>query len=289
MSHFAYFAPFGVWPILTVVPHDFLQQVDQNLFKAVNGDDGGTWAPTSVITIGGSGLTVSGVLTASGSTFFTGGFMTVSAVATFGGTNFNVEGIAQFDGAVICTSTLSVTGNFACTGNANISLQTSTGSLVVNTTMACTGAATLHGVTCTTLTASGAVQTNGSLTTVGNLNVAGGSTFTAGPQVFSGNARPARPIVSVGATAGMTASPQAASYYYYPSTAAGSTVQISDTGAVDGDSLEFFVVSTTQSLAVLNPSAVLITPLIFTSTNPYYAKVVRVSGTWTLVNYTIKP
>lgn len=45
--------------VTDLLPVD-LEALDANLFVAVNGDDGGTWAPSAVITIGGSGLTVTG-------------------------------------------------------------------------------------------------------------------------------------------------------------------------------------------------------------------------------------
>jgi len=56
MSHNAYVREFGIWNP-GVVFHGELQALDQTLFKAINGDDGGTWAPLIPIIIGGAGLT----------------------------------------------------------------------------------------------------------------------------------------------------------------------------------------------------------------------------------------
>lgn len=47
------------------MPAEF-DELDQNAFTAINGDDGGIWAPGSVIVIGGAGLEVSGPFLSSG-------------------------------------------------------------------------------------------------------------------------------------------------------------------------------------------------------------------------------
>ena len=65
----------GGWTNYAVL-HAVMEQVDQYCFQSINGDLGGTWAPSSVITIGGSGLTVTGQFTANG-------VVTVGGVATF--------------------------------------------------------------------------------------------------------------------------------------------------------------------------------------------------------------
>jgi hypothetical protein len=64
---------------------------DTALFKAVNGDDGGTWAPANQIILGGSGLSVTGASAFSNITAATvngtltvanGGFLAIAAGAT---------------------------------------------------------------------------------------------------------------------------------------------------------------------------------------------------------------
>jgi hypothetical protein len=44
--------------------HGYLEQLDQYSFQSINGDLGGTWAPSSPIIIGGAGLTLTATLTA---------------------------------------------------------------------------------------------------------------------------------------------------------------------------------------------------------------------------------
>jgi hypothetical protein len=62
--HFQYVRPGGLWGLFTLLTSAAVQLIDQQLFKAINGDDGGTWAPTSVITLGGAGVHVTGPLVA---------------------------------------------------------------------------------------------------------------------------------------------------------------------------------------------------------------------------------
>lgn len=60
MAHNARIRSGGLWTTGSTVTTDELEQLDQAQYEAINGDDGGTWAPAAVITIGGSGLTVTG-------------------------------------------------------------------------------------------------------------------------------------------------------------------------------------------------------------------------------------
>ena len=65
MAHFLNIQTGGIWTDGTAVTAAKFELIDSQLFKAINGDEGGTWAPSSAIIIGGSGLTVSATLTAS--------------------------------------------------------------------------------------------------------------------------------------------------------------------------------------------------------------------------------
>jgi hypothetical protein len=62
MAHFAYPAgtPTGVVPANYVLPSTDWQTNIGQVFKAINGDDGGTWAPGAFITVGGSGFEFTG-------------------------------------------------------------------------------------------------------------------------------------------------------------------------------------------------------------------------------------
>lgn len=62
MAHFAYppGTPTGVISYGYVVPSTDWSYVVSSLFKSINGDEGGTWAPSAFLTIGGSGLQLTG-------------------------------------------------------------------------------------------------------------------------------------------------------------------------------------------------------------------------------------
>lgn len=71
MAHFVRTQPDGTWVSGYVVqPDDFkdaTRGLDVKTFKAINGDDGGTWTPSAPIIIGGFGLRVTGPLLVSNS------------------------------------------------------------------------------------------------------------------------------------------------------------------------------------------------------------------------------
>jgi hypothetical protein len=112
MSHFAYFYAGGVINPNTVLPHDFFTHLEQNLFKAINGDDGGTWAPGAAITIGGAGIVISGPSVFSGvvelsgtSASFLGSSLTLNSSSPF-----VAQGTSQFEGATGFTAAVTYTG-----------------------------------------------------------------------------------------------------------------------------------------------------------------------------------
>lgn len=62
MGHFIYPSgtPVGMVPFGYVIPSSEWELVIQQLFKAANFDDGGTWAPGSFVTVGGAGFQLTG-------------------------------------------------------------------------------------------------------------------------------------------------------------------------------------------------------------------------------------
>lgn len=91
MAHNARIRLSGFWTLGSTFDPAEAEAVDQAQSEAINGDQGGTWAPAAVIAIGGAGLTVAGELRATDAidvTFQSGGSATWEAGAT-----------ATFDGA----------------------------------------------------------------------------------------------------------------------------------------------------------------------------------------------
>jgi len=62
MSHFIYPSgtPLGTVPFGYVVPSSEWQLTIRQVFRALNGDEGGSWAPASFIVVGGSGFSLTG-------------------------------------------------------------------------------------------------------------------------------------------------------------------------------------------------------------------------------------
>jgi hypothetical protein len=61
MAHFVLTrASLAAWGATPAVLAAEFWSLDNQVYKAINGDDGGTWAPSSAITIGGSGISVTG-------------------------------------------------------------------------------------------------------------------------------------------------------------------------------------------------------------------------------------
>lgn len=86
-----------------------LRDLDQNTFLAINGDDGGIWATTGAIVIGGAGVVVGGPWSVSGPVG-TGGVytnLTTGATITFGKGDktdyFQIPGIHTFSNQTLIT------------------------------------------------------------------------------------------------------------------------------------------------------------------------------------------
>jgi len=146
MAHFTYTRVGGVWATLTDLLSAEVADLDSKTFRSINGDDGGTWAPGSVIIIGGQGIQVDGPLHATGEFKAIGGSLTLGDssgdVLTVGATTIFENGVTFtsptsptvfagikpiFDngltasGSVSLLSTLSVTGNATFLGRLDVS------------------------------------------------------------------------------------------------------------------------------------------------------------------------
>lgn len=98
MSHNTRIRSGGLWITGSTITTDELEQLDANLYAAINGDGGGTWAPSAVITIGGSGLTVTGEARLSD---VISAYWDAGGLATFTGSGT----IATFDNSALLTVT----------------------------------------------------------------------------------------------------------------------------------------------------------------------------------------
>ena len=69
MAAFSYVRPGGIWSAGIPVLHGELTQLDQDHFKAPNFAEGGTYAPSSAVILGGAGLNVTADCTFGGNPF----------------------------------------------------------------------------------------------------------------------------------------------------------------------------------------------------------------------------
>ncbi len=93
-----------LWSPLSVLLSSDCTALDVGVYKSINGDDGGVWAPSARIYIGGQGLT----LTSTNNHIYTGGSLTVDA-----GGNLTSEGSFISTGSAdIDSFTCSIAGTF---------------------------------------------------------------------------------------------------------------------------------------------------------------------------------
>jgi hypothetical protein len=114
MAHNAYIRALGVWNATSVALSSELATLDLRQFQAVNGDLGGVWAPSSAITIGGSGLAVTGLLDADDADITIGHGRFLTVLGTAGGALGTVN---VADGALV---TLGGTTNISATGTMHV-------------------------------------------------------------------------------------------------------------------------------------------------------------------------
>lgn len=130
MAHNTRIRTAGNWTTNSTVLQAEFEALDQAQFEAINGDDGGTWAPSAAIIIGGSGLQVTGDFASSGA-FEHSGAGTASfqgALVEILSADFQIGCPATFGDAAVFDGT--VTCNTTFTANANVNLGNGAGDLV---------------------------------------------------------------------------------------------------------------------------------------------------------------
>lgn len=121
MANFAYIAGRGSlanWSIGTTISPSEAWHFERSIKASINGDGGGTWAPTSLITIGGSGLTISGPFT-------------VTVAPHFTGRIYADEGLTVATGQTLVAHTLSL-ASMASVGGTLSAVSVSTGAVTAS-------------------------------------------------------------------------------------------------------------------------------------------------------------
>lgn len=162
MAHFSRVKALG-WSVDQELASADMNQLDTNVSKAVNGDDGGTWAPTDPIIFQGDGLQIDTVLNISNGASIE--MLDASEINLLGASAINVSG---------ATAAINVTGATAtCTFATGTTLTCSAGSTVTfNSSPSLNAGATL--ASGQTLVADGATI-SGAKSVTGNTVLSGGN------------------------------------------------------------------------------------------------------------------
>lgn len=115
MAHNAYLAgrgSLGSWATGTTVADSEFWYFESGIYKSINGDDGGTWAPTATIVVGGAGVQVTGTFAAAGHSTFG---VSAAQTSTFYSEAYFTSA-AQFDDPALFTDTAQFNGTVTATG-----------------------------------------------------------------------------------------------------------------------------------------------------------------------------
>lgn len=268
------FAPLkvGGWAFGEILTSAQMNQLNTDFPFALNGRDGGSYAPSSAIVIGGSGLSVTAFASLSANVELgtnASNTLTVHSVSTFLHLVTASGGLDVFDG--IFTDTLSSSGDIATSGNLSVS-----------------GVSHLSGVTCAALTSSAGVLctalTASSAATVAAISCSGTALFDGltthngghiGPRVLRVVTGPDS-TYSVGPATGATHSADVV----LSGITSANTYTIDDTGAIDGMNIEFNAAGNLFTLAVHAPDGTPLGTVSHASGGNEWLVAVRLGGIW---------
>lgn len=241
------------WNVLTDLHASEMAAFDAAQFASISGDAGGTWAPSSVIIIGGAGLSA-GPLAAL-TTFNCGGVATFTAsvicqdtlrvdnAATFNGNvtlgnasgdTLTVNATSAFASPAVFSSTLGVVGNASFSGSLTVAVNAGiSGALAVTGAVTLGGLATLNGGAIF----NGDTSFNGTFHQFHALTVFGAQVSMTAPMTCSATGRVIRQAAIGAVSGGGTASPATANVYWFNTGMATQSYALG-TGS-DGDELEF--------------------------------------------------
>lgn len=170
MAHFTRVRASGFWTSGSTLLNTEMEAIDSRLYKAVNGDDGGAWAPSSTaITIGGLGVSVTGPFVSSG-TFNVNSLANLNAGAVITGANLSVSLNATVQGNLEVQSTTHLIGNVTADGDIAAERIAIHGAHLGSNILSVDGDGRLTG----DLTVDGAGSVGGAFGVVGTLSAIGG-------------------------------------------------------------------------------------------------------------------
>lgn len=280
MSHNSFVRQLGVWNAFQPVLHGEFAAFDLSQFKSINGDDGGTWAPAAVITIGGHGLSVVGQFSASGTANFVN-IVASGGIATSGSADIESSRDVISDRDTLVNRNLSVGGTATFSGSAGFQ------NVVVNGVFGVSGASIFSSaVVCSdalgiagTLTANGTTHLNGSAILAGLTTISGGAALSS-TMVSTGAGRVVERVANVTTGSAISSFGPFNVDTLYVSNTADIVLTINDSGAVDGDQFHIVCQSSTNTITVNDPSLGTFLALKHLSGSSASAVVQRVGGSW---------
>lgn len=279
MSHFGYTRPAGVWAPLTVGRASELASLDAKTYKAINGDEGGTWAPTDPIIIGGGGVEVDApfIVSVSGGAMLVVDSSKARAYSPNGTHGFNIV-----DGGAQALGTWQwATGAGATFGSGSTLTVASGATASVAGSLSTTGTVSLGGTT----TIGGTTTLNGTTTISG----AGAALKTA--LTLSDAGRIAYRAV-VGADADTTYSVADVDEVIITGITAARAYSVDTAGAVNGSRIRFAVQQDVTTNTVTVTAGTNSAPMCWTGGPPagiVACEFVYVSGAWRVSNFVWHP
>ncbi len=310
MSNLAYTRPLGVWNI-GVIRAAELADLDAKTVKAPNFDGGGTYAPSSVITVGGSGMTIrmvgtstvvdlisfqsgAGLQLQSGAVagFYGASIYSSSSTTSVsnGGTwTFNAGSILNVDGHATFTGPFSAVGITVSSIQVSDSLYTAPGSVAnLNGTLHVAQGATFSDVATFNSDVNVAGGTNmraaftDDLTVGGPMEVGGIAQFDQ-PVVFDGVGRVRRRAAILSGSGSGTISATVATNYLAQGLTGNLTVQIDDSGTDDGDEIYVFNPDPTHIVFIRNPGGTTLGGVVSAVNNFESMTFQRIGGSWYII------
>ena len=273
--------PMGLWLTGGALYGTELETIDATLAKCLNGDDGGVWAPTTVIEIGGMGIKITGGFLADGGSF---------------GGSLNVGGTLSCDGDIYCQglqvgAEATFLSDLTCAGAANLD------------TLSCANAAHVYGVFTAhnnvycevSLTVTSSTTLNGTLTCTSSATFSGAVTMNGNvsfskPMTPSSQGRVRKRVLTVSDTSdGQTFH---VNNYDIVRVANGlmpanRNFVLGDTGVGEGDVIRFVNESTTYSITIRDTSANILAVIKNSTGVGFWADFCFIGGAWRSIGYQI--
>lgn len=299
MAHFNRIRSLGFWVLNSVVQPSEMEAFDANLAKAVNGDEGGTWAPSAKIIVGGQGVEITGacligsLLQAQAGATITGGDLTVSQDATIQGTldvddlatvdslavvnDASIQGNAEVQGTSHLVGNVTADNDIACERLAIHGSHLGSNILSVNGAGRITGNCEINGQ----FACDGAASFGNNVSVGGTLTVTGNTTFNG---VTKAKGRFKRRVRTMG-DANETVSVSDYDLVFMPAgvMTTSRTVQISTTGAEEGDVIRVICEDTGTDLNVDYAATSL--PLKIATTSRRWVELTYISSAWHLSGF----